>query len=116
MRDEQRFGVEPSGRIGFHRGTLSAAIRIAHVRIEGRVQGVGYRAWVEATARSLRLKGWVRNRRDGSVEAVFQGPPDHVSDMLGRCEQGPPAARVAHIELLPENVGQYDDFDVWPTA
>lgn len=116
MRNEQRFAVEPGGRIGFHRETLSDAIRIAHVRIEGRVQGVGYRAWVEIAARSLDLNGWVRNRRDGSVEAVFQGAPDNVRDMLGRCEQGPPAARVAHIELLAENVGQYDDFEVWPTA
>ncbi len=114
MRDEQRFGVEPGGRIGFHCGTLSAAIRIAHIRIEGRVQGVGYRAWVETTALSLGLKGWVRNRRDGSVEAVFQGPGTTSDDMSDAAE-GPPAARVTHIERLSGGEGHYEDFEVWPT-
>lgn len=68
--------------------------RTVHVRITGRVQGVSYRAWTEDAAAELELRGWVRNRRDGSVEAMFSGTPSAVSDMLARCKSGPPAARV----------------------
>ena len=57
---------------------MSGAIR--QVMIRGRVQGVGYRAWVEHQARAHDLEGWVRNRRDGSVEALFAGPADVVSE------------------------------------
>jgi acylphosphatase len=67
---------------------------IHHVTIRGRVQGVGYRAWVEDEATARGLEGWVRNRRDGSVEAVFAGPDDIVSDMIAACRSGPPSARV----------------------
>ena len=63
-------------------------MRTVHVRIEGRVQGVGYRAFVEHNALALGLEGWVRNRRDGSVEAIFQGPDDNIDEMLGRCRVG----------------------------
>ncbi len=59
---------------------MSGAIR--QVMITGRVQGVGYRAWVDHQARVHDLEGWVRNRRDGSVEALFAGPSDVVSDMV----------------------------------
>ncbi|MGV1013874.1 MAG: acylphosphatase, partial [Methyloceanibacter sp.] len=68
--------------------------RTVTVRIEGRVQGVFYRAWTEDTARTLGLDGWVRNRRDGSVEAVFSGPAAQVEAMLRRCAQGPRDAEV----------------------
>jgi acylphosphatase len=71
---------------------MSDAIR--HVRISGRVQGVGYRAWVEHQARAHGLEGWVRNRRDGSVEALFSGPADDVADMVALCRRGPSLARV----------------------
>ena len=71
---------------------MSGAIR--HVTIRGRVQGVGYRAWVEHRARAHDLEGWVRNLRDGSVEALFAGPADVVSDMVARCRRGPSSARV----------------------
>jgi acylphosphatase len=67
---------------------------IRQVMIRGRVQGVGYRAWVAYTAGGLGLAGWVRNRRDGSVEAVFAGPPDVVTDMVAQCHRGPSMARV----------------------
>ena len=70
---------------------MSAAIR--HVTIRGRVQGVGYRAWVEDEATARGLEGWVRNRRDGCVEAVFAGPADVVSDMVTACRRGPSSAR-----------------------
>src|SRR3990170_52421 len=71
---------------------MSGVIR--QVTIRGRVQGVGYRAWVEHRARALDLQGWVRNLRDGSVEALFAGPAEVVSGMVERCWQGPPSARV----------------------
>jgi len=71
-------------------------------RIHGRVQGVFYRAWTEKTARSLGLAGWVRNRRDGTVEALFRGPREAVEEMLKRAYDGPPAARVARIEVREE--------------
>ena len=64
------------------------------VRIEGRVQGVGYRYWTERVAGELGLTGWVRNRRDGTVEAVFSGAADDVAEMLERCRDGPPSAQV----------------------
>ena len=74
---------------------MSGAIR--QVTITGRVQGVGYRAWVEHQARSHDLEGWVRNRRDGSVEALFAGPADVVSEMVAWCRRGPSSARVEAV-------------------
>ncbi len=67
---------------------------ILQVSIRGRVQGVGYRAWVEYQATAVGLEGWVRNRRDGSVEALFAGPENVVADMVASCRRGPPSARV----------------------
>ena len=71
---------------------MSAVVR--HVTIRGRVQGVGYRAWVEHRARAHDLEGWVRNVRDGSVEALFAGPADVVAAMVERCRRGPSSASV----------------------
>jgi acylphosphatase len=71
---------------------------ICRVMIRGRVQGVGYRAWTEMTALEVGLEGWVRNRRDGTVEALFAGPADVVASMLDACRQGPPGARVEAID------------------
>ena len=90
--------------------------RTVHVRVEGRVQGVGYRAFVEMRAAELGLTGWVRNRRDGSVEAVLQGSPDAVEAVLDVCRAGPPASRVARLDIIGEGVGAFDGFDVLPTA
>ena len=69
-----------------------------HVVIRGRVQGVGFRAWTEYTALELGLQGWVRNRRDDSVEALFVGPPDAVAAMIVACKQGPRGSRVDSID------------------
>ena len=74
---------------------MNAVIR--RVVIRGRVQGVGYRAWVEYQARRLGLRGWVRNRRDGSVEAVFEGAEAIVTDMVASCRRGPSSARVDDV-------------------
>lgn len=69
-----------------------------HVIIRGRVQGIGYRAWTEVTALERGVEGWVRNRRDGSVEALFSGPNDEVAAMIAECRRGPPGARVDVID------------------
>ena len=71
---------------------------IRRVMIRGRVQGVGFRAWTEDEAVRRALDGWARNRRDGSVEAVFAGPPDTVADMIEACRRGPPMSRVDAVE------------------
>jgi acylphosphatase len=94
----------------------TVAERTVQVRIEGRVQGVGYRAFVEMEAQALALAGWVRNRRDGSVEAVFQGPEEAVEEMLRRCRRGPPAGVVDRVETIGEGVGALHGFEVRPTA
>ena len=69
------------------------------LRIHGEVQGVFYRAWSVETARSLGLCGWVRNRRDGSVEMVVRGEDETVRQFVERCREGPPAARVDRIDI-----------------
>ncbi len=68
------------------------------VRITGRVQGVGYRSWTASHARTLGLNGWVRNRIDGSVEALFVGDESAVQALVDQCKQGPLAARVEKVE------------------
>ena len=82
---------------------MSSVIR--QVTIRGRVQGVGYRYWVEQQAMAQALEGWVRNRRDGSVEALFAGPVEVVAEMIARCRRGPSAARV---ETVAEEPGEAD--------
>jgi acylphosphatase len=71
---------------------------VRHVFIRGRVQGVGYRAFVEYTALTHGLEGWVRNRRDGSVEAMLAGPSAKVAQVLEACRRGPPGARVDALD------------------
>jgi len=71
---------------------------VRHVVIRGLVQGVGFRAWTEYTALAHGLDGWVRNRRDGSVEAVFAGPPSRVAAMIEACRRGPAGARVDTLD------------------
>ena len=73
------------------------------VVISGRVQGVWYRDWVVDEARARGLDGWVRNLRDGSVEAVFQGTPAEVAEMVAACRQGPSMARVTAVETHPHD-------------
>jgi acylphosphatase len=71
---------------------------IRHVTIRGRVQGVGYRYWFEQQARARGLEGWVRNRRDGSVEAVLAGPAEAVAELIAQCRRGPSSARVEAVQ------------------
>ena len=94
---------------------------IRHVIIRGRVQRVGYRYWTEYTARDQGLTGWVRNRHDGTVEAVFAGPAEAVAEMIAACRKGPPGARVEAIEERDATAGElamrgHDQFAVLPTA
>ena len=86
------------------------------VRIEGRVQGVGFRYWMIDQAAALALDGWVRNRRDGGVEAVFAGPSDAVADMLRRCRRGPTFARVDGLTEAPETDPVEPGFRALPTS
>lgn len=86
---------------------MAEAVR--QVMIRGRVQGVGYRAWVAHQAISHDLEGWVRNRRDGSVEALFAGPADVVAEVVASCRRGPSAARV---QAMQEEPGQSDALDL----
>jgi acylphosphatase len=76
---------------------MTTTIRL---RIEGRVQGVGYRAWLEREARLRGLRGWVRNRRDGSVEALLIGEDDAVAAAITACARGPRLAKVTGVEHI----------------
>ncbi len=71
---------------------------IFRVMIRGQVQGVGYRAWAEITAVELGVEGWIRNCRDGSVEALFSGSEEAVLTMIELCRDGPPGARVLGVD------------------
>lgn len=73
--------------------------RAAHVRITGHVQGVSFRYWTIEQATRLRLNGWVRNRPDRSVEAVFAGPDEDVTAILALCHRGPRHARIDDVEV-----------------
>jgi acylphosphatase len=85
------------------------------VRIRGRVQGVWYRGWTVNQARRLGVSGWVRNRRDGSVEAVFSGPEQAVQTMIHLCREGPPAARVSEVAEQIETAPVAPGFRQAPT-
>jgi len=95
---------------------------VRHAVVHGRVQGVGFRAWIEFTAQRLGLEGWARNRRDGSVEAVFAGPAATVERMIAACRHGPPAARVAAVEAREGSETELaarrpgESFSLLPTA
>lgn len=85
------------------------------LRIHGRVQGVCYRAWAVAEAKKRGLAGWVRNRRDGTVEALIVGPEAEVTGMIAACEAGPLAAQVTEIEVRATDEEAGDDFEMYPT-
>jgi len=84
--------------------------------IRGRVQGVSYRWWTVGAATERGLDGWVRNRRDGSVEALVSGPIAQVDDLIAACRQGPPAARVSDIEITPREDRAERGFRQVPTV
>ena len=84
--------------------------------IHGRVQGVFYRGWTVETARALGLNGWVRNRRDGTVEMLIAGDDEAVAAMIARCREGPPAARVERIEVEESDEAAPAGFEARPTG
>ncbi len=86
-----------------------------HAMIYGRVQGVSYRYWTQAEARKRSLLGWVRNRSDGSVEAVFSGSNEDVAAMLKACWSGPMLASVRDIETSDYTDPVPEFFDILPT-
>ena len=82
--------------------------------VTGRVQGVGFRFYTQRKARELGLAGWVRNRRDGSVEAVVQGAPAAVETMIEWARRGPPSAVVSDVQITDAG-GDYAAFETRPT-
>jgi acylphosphatase len=90
-------------------------VTAVHVVVEGRVQGVGFRAWVEREAQRRRLSGWVRNRSNGSVEAVFSGDEAQVRSMVEACHRGPRMAAVRSVNSSVHPDQDWTEFAVWPT-
>jgi acylphosphatase len=86
------------------------------VLVSGRVQGVGYRAFAQRAAVRNGLRGWVRNLRDGRVEAVVVGPEAAVQAFLEQCRRGPPFGSVAGVDVEDASVASFEGFDVRPTA
>ena len=84
------------------------------VHIEGRVQGVGYRYWAVDQASGLGLDGWVRNLRDGSVEAAVSGPQEALDEILRRCHEGPALARVDRVAVEAETAWVKPGFHALP--
>ena len=86
-----------------------------HLQISGRVQGVGFRFYAQRKAQELGVTGWVRNRRDGSVEVMAQGAPEAVEAMIAWARRGPASAAVSEVSIA-EGSGEYTDFMTLPTA
>jgi acylphosphatase len=85
----------------------------ARVIVEGRVQGVFFRYHTQEMAYKLNVKGWVKNRRDGSVEALFEGDKKNVDQIIQWCHRGPSEARVTNVRTTWENYsGEFDDFSI----
>jgi acylphosphatase len=95
--------------------TPESARSAVHVVISGRVQGVWFRGWMIEEARARGLDGWVRNRDDGNVEALFSGPAPAVEAMVQACWRGPPAARVADVRVTPAAPPEWQGFRKLPT-
>lgn len=85
----------------------------AYVIIEGRVQGVFFRYHTQEKAYELGIKGWVKNRRDGRVEAVFEGDKDKVERIIQWCHHGPSEARVTNVKIeWGHYTGEFEDFSI----
>lgn len=88
---------------------------VKHLTIRGRVQGVGFRQFMARSARDLGITGWVRNRADGSVEAVVAGTPEAVQRMLERARRGPTHATVTDI-AVEDGDATFESFETLPTV
>ena len=88
-----------------------------HLMVKGRVQGVFFRYETQKTAQGLGLSGWVRNRKDGSVEILAEGPKDRLEKLIVWCRQGPPSAQVENVETSWEQpTGEYYAFNIERSA
>jgi acylphosphatase len=96
--------------------TVADGRKAVNLRIHGRVQGVGYRAWAAARAARLGLVGWVRNRMDGTVEALVAGPAEAVEQMIAAAGTGPSAARVTAVDTTPADTPRETGFRQLPTV
>jgi acylphosphatase len=81
---------------------MTAPVETVRLRITGQVQGVGYRFWMTRTAAGLGLRGWVRNRTDGSVEALVMGAPQAVAAIIEAARKGPIGAHVREMTVTPD--------------
>ena len=86
-----------------------------HAIVRGRVQGVGFREYLRREAERQGVTGWVRNRRDGTVEAMVHGSPDDVAQVLDWMRRGPPGARVTDVQVN-EAAGEFEAFEHLPTT
>ena len=89
---------------------------VRRLLVHGRVQGVWYRGWTVGQAGALELAGWVRNRRDGSVEILASGTDAAIEALIARCREGPPAARVERVEVLETDEMPPGHFEQRPTV
>jgi acylphosphatase len=94
---------------------MTAVTKTVRLRITGKVQGVGYRFWAVHKAESLGLRGWVRNRLDGSVEALVTGAPHAIAAMVEASRQGPLSACVTNVAVTPDEADGNDGFAARPT-
>jgi len=85
-----------------------------HLIVRGRVQGVGFREYLRREAERLNVNGWVRNRHDGTVEAMLHGSPEDVARILKWTQRGPPAARVTAVDVN-EASGEFETFEHRPS-
>ena len=94
---------------------MTASVETLRLRVTGRVQGVGYRLWATRTATNLGLRGWVRNRSDGSVEMLVSGAPANVGSMVEACRIGPIGASVREVSVTPDRDDGAAGFVAVPT-
>ena len=95
---------------------MPSPVTTRHLTVRGRVQGVGFRASMGAEADRLGVVGWVRNRADGSVEALLQGPPDAVAAIVDWARNGPSGARVAAVEVTDASAPPFTAFERRPSV
>lgn len=96
-----------------------ACMKSRHIHVKGRVQGVGFRYALRDEAERLGITGWVRNRSDGSVEALVQGDAEALERLLAWTRRGPPAAQVVEVEIkppAPQLDRSYTRFEIWPSV